>query len=200
MEEQRRCRNLRDQQILDLVNDSEFDFSSDDSEDDPTYKRNHNRNCSSSPSDEFSENQDFSEPERTESPNIPIPSPSSSILGRGRASRSRIRGSLRGRGGRSRGRQGRGRRPATGSRNLTDAWERDSFEPTIHPMHSPNYVERDISSMEWYDFFDDYIDNEILETMVMATNQTNVLKKGKYGFYYRGAEGILWNFISHGSY
>ncbi|CAG4946475.1 unnamed protein product [Parnassius apollo] len=46
-------------EVLDLVNDSEFDFSSDDSEDDPTYERNRNRNYSRSPSDEFSENQNF---------------------------------------------------------------------------------------------------------------------------------------------
>lgn len=159
--------------VFDILNESDCDFSSDDSADDTTFQVSISAQQSS---DESSED-DYA-PERTRSP-ISIPSPSNSILNRGRGSRARTRASLR-----TQGRRGRGRRPTTsldGDRStfLAEQWNRDSFEPTIHSMSSPSYVERDLSGMQWHDFFDDFIDDEILNKMVMATNQTYVLDKGK---------------------
>lgn len=40
-------------------------------------------------------------------------------------------------------------------------------------------MERDESEMQWYAVFNSYIDNEIMLSMVDATNRTYVLKKGK---------------------
>lgn len=40
-------------------------------------------------------------------------------------------------------------------------------------------MERDESEMQWYAVFNSYIDNEIMLSMVDATNRTYVLKKEK---------------------
>lgn len=158
---------LGENEIFALLNESDGDFSADSNTDESYYPetvRNRPNIVISSSSD--------SDDEISPSDNVYSPSPSiedSSIVLR-RATRGRARNSRR-----ARGRVANGRvEERIGELYISVTDSRD-FCPTVTQLQSPNYIQRDLDNWEWFQFLDDYLDDDIFDLMVKATNQTSVL-------------------------
>lgn len=65
-----------------------------------------------------------------------------------------------------------------GNNQTSNTWT-GVFSPTIHNLLSLNYIQRDYSNFEMFQYFEDYIDDNILEKIVTATNQTEMMKTQK---------------------
>ena len=187
-----------DEDITEVLNDSEFDFSGDDSDCDPEFTppeiTQRARDCHNSESSSSNEEDDT----MVSSAASPALSNDSYYLYSSSRSRTRGRGRSVSR-GRGRGR-GRGssvgeetQRPQLlplstrqiGIRNrqnndgIQDSWTKDTLEPEMNDLMQPAYIYKDTKDWEWNEFYDQYIDDDILKTMVSCTNRTHILETGK---------------------
>ncbi|CAH0723011.1 unnamed protein product, partial [Brenthis ino] len=193
-------RVLTDNGIAEALNDSEFEFSGDDSDEDPEFvppELNHRAN-----NHQISESSSSDEEENTLVPSAASPAFSSSSDIASTSSRPRSRG--RGRSvSRRRGRgRGRGRdlslsedtpRPQSSPlstrqiaiRNrqhndgFQDTWTKDTLDSEVTELMQPAYIHKETKDWEWNQFYDQYIDDNILTTIVNCTNRTHILETGK---------------------
>lgn len=103
--------------------------------------------------------------------------------------RSRIRGSsvraIRGRGSRGRGSRRRGsglRYSNLGNSNqlsVQPEWQVKDFSPSQPQLSEPSYIPSDSTDFDHSQYFQIYIDNDLIDLMVKNTNQTSVFKTGK---------------------
>lgn len=149
---------MTDEDIADALNESEFDYSGDDLDCDPTFKPLElDRGVIANDSDMDSTGSDDSD----NSPELDHPTPSATLSTDSRAPRSRGRAQSR-RPSRSRGSCSRGRgRSLTNPRVITlrgntendhetlDKWSAEAFEPEERCLMQPAYLAIDSTGWEW---------------------------------------------------
>ncbi|GBP69402.1 hypothetical protein EVAR_54821_1 [Eumeta japonica] len=187
----RRMRNgMTDNEITEALDDSDIDFSDTNSDDDPAYlppELMPLRNCGSSSSDDDERSDDTLLEAQVPSPAISENSLNIPVFV---ASRGQTRGRAR-----STNRRGRGRSFARGnitirsrsspslslnnSAQLSDNWTAEKLEPEALDLIYPAYFHTEREDWEWHQFYDEYIDEEILSVIVNATNRTHILETGK---------------------
>ncbi|CAG5034490.1 unnamed protein product [Parnassius apollo] len=180
----RLCKGLTSNIIAEVLNDSEFDCSGDDTDEDPEINqtiRDHAQSESSS-SSEDEDDLVTSVASPTVSDNSDSPSTSSYLLrARGRARRTSHRQSC----GRSRGRGESSQlisprqiaiRTRQYNAGIQDTWVHETLDSKINSLMQPAYINKSSNEWEWYQFYEQYVDDDILNCIVTCTNRTQVLE------------------------
>ncbi|XP_060810192.1 uncharacterized protein LOC132904279 [Amyelois transitella] len=182
-------KGLSEQEIDGILNESEFDFSGDDSDGDPEFlppnleeTKQDRRNSDSSSSDD--DTSIFTP--QTASPAF---SDDLNSLAEVSSTQARPRGRARGTSRcRNRGRAARSQSVSTrqiairnrqNNTDVQDTWIHEKLDTVINDLMQPSYINKYTENWEWHQFYDQYIDDDILNTIVDCTNRTHVLETGK---------------------
>lgn len=171
---------LTQNELEEALNESDIDLSD---EEDPQFvlpnlEDNHHSDSSSSSSGIL----ETAEQVRSESENEQVRSESefslsSSIIKSTQRSRTRTRGGRGRRGHRVVTRGGRIQFRGTATPPVNDEWT-GNFTPIEMPLYQPRYKKTDCQLWTPEVLFEQYINDERLETMVVATNRTYMERKG----------------------
>lgn len=188
---------LNDQDVLEYLDNSEYEDNNDgdyvdDGTDDEFLPDNRmdSETTSNSSSELSSADDSPSQDSQREGQGHGRISTGRGRISRGRSSRGR---SSRGRGSRgsSRGRSNRGISSRDRGRNVpiedeidislnnNREWQAKSFAPSIGPLSEPSYAPIDTTNFTKEQYFQEYIDDEIINLMVEKTNQMYIYKTGK---------------------
>lgn len=168
---------MTEQELIDALNESDVSLSDDGDVDAEQLSSNYSSD-SSIGSEKSGENRADSELSLSSSI---TPARGGNSSTRTRGSRGRGRGSSRGR-GRGRGRpraraQCQSRRDTSSNQNGNDCWT-GNFSPQENPIYQPRYKSQEHESCTPEDLFKQYVDDQILDKMVVATNRTYIGRKG----------------------
>lgn len=161
---------MTEDNIADILNQSDFDDGSEASDDDSSFIPQTNDREANSESSSYSSSDD--DPIES-APASPVLSVNSERPGRTRT---------RGRRGGRRGLLSRSRiiRSSTvGNADRQNCWIGEKLEPNNRHLQQPAYLPKDTSNWEYYEYIRQYIDDDILDIIVECTNRTEVLLKGK---------------------
>lgn len=167
-----------DEEIVDLLNESDLEIASDD--EDPEYTLPVSRESRASSEDSVEEDQQTCEEDDYQNLSV-----ASQVRGRAQtrgitSSRARCRSSARGR-ARIRGRvRTRGGARGAARPSTVPSWSRRSFDVPLPNLSQPSYLPSIIQdSSDLLEYFQEYIDDDLLQLIVEKSNQNELFRKGK---------------------